>query len=104
MPDFDRQKWNARYANETAAPREYSRLTATLAGWLPRGGRALDVAGGAGRHSIWLAQRGLDVTLADISENGLRIAETRAAEAGVRIRTQLIDLAVEPFPVGPWDV
>ncbi len=31
-----------------------------------RAGKALDIAAGAGRHSIWLAERGWDVTAVDI--------------------------------------
>jgi SAM-dependent methyltransferase len=72
--------------------------------YLPRRGRALDVAGGAGRHGIWLAQRGLDVTIADISARGLALAREEAAAAGVRITTLETDLELAPFPTGPWDL
>src|SRR5581483_179489 len=34
-------------------------------------GRALDVAGGTGRHSLWLAERGWDVTMVDVSDVGV---------------------------------
>ena len=37
-------------------------------------GKALDVAGGVGRHAIWLAQRGWQVRLMDISEVGIQQA------------------------------
>jgi tellurite methyltransferase len=37
----------------------------------PHGGSALDLAGGAVRHAIWLAQPGWEVTLIDISETGV---------------------------------
>jgi SAM-dependent methyltransferase len=67
---------------------------------LPRAGRALDVAGGGGRHAIWLARRGLDVTLVDISPVALAIA--RAAEP--RLATLALDLDEAPLPVGPWDL
>jgi len=42
-------------------------------------GTALDVAGGAGRHSIWLAQRGWRAKLLDISDAGVRLAEKSAS-------------------------
>jgi tellurite methyltransferase len=45
-------------------------------------GSALDLAGGVGRHSIWLAQRGWRVKLLDISEVGIRQAEENAARTG----------------------
>jgi SAM-dependent methyltransferase len=62
------------------------------------------VAGGAGRQSIWLAQRGLEVTLADVSSNGLAVARARAQEANVPLATLQTDLQDAPFPPGPWDL
>ena len=43
-------------------------------------GIALDVAGGVGRHAIWLAQRGWRVKLVDISEVGVKQAEENAKQ------------------------
>ncbi|MDX1947041.1 MAG: class I SAM-dependent methyltransferase [Pirellulaceae bacterium] len=104
MPAFDRNKWNAKYAAGEQSPREPSAVLTRLADYLPKSGRAIDIAGGAGRHGIWLAQRGLDVTIADISPVGLEIARRRAAEAGMTIRTLEVDLEASPFPPGPWDL
>jgi len=44
-------------------------------------GNALDVAGGSGRHSVWLAQRGWRSKLLDISDVGVRLAEKNASRA-----------------------
>jgi SAM-dependent methyltransferase len=44
-------------------------------------GLALDVAGGAGRHAIWLASRGWKVRIIDISGVGLQLARENAAKA-----------------------
>ena len=73
---------------------------------LPRAGRALDIAGGTGRHAIWLAQRGLAVTLADVSDEAMRLAgaAARAAGAAPGIELLRIDLEHEPLPDGPWHV
>jgi SAM-dependent methyltransferase len=103
MPEADRTKWDARHRAEGGSS-EPSRYLASLDALLPRAGRALDVAGGAGRNAIWLARRGLAVTLVDISPVGLAIAGARAREAGVEIVTHAMDLAREPLPAGPWDV
>ena len=103
MSDFDRQKWNAKYKAEDA-PREPSHGLVALARFLPKSGRALDIACGAARHGIWLAQRGLDVTAADISAVALKLAQERAAERGVTITPLEIDLEQQPFPAGPWDL
>jgi tellurite methyltransferase len=45
-------------------------------------GSALDLAGGVGRHAIWLAQRGWQVKLLDISDVGIRRAAENAARTG----------------------
>ena len=103
MSDAERTKWNARYAADGAA-RDPSRLVLDLDLILPRTGRALDLAGGGGRHAIWLARRGLDVTIADIAEEGLAIARATASQAGVDLKTIALDFETDPFPQGPWDL
>lgn len=104
MSEFDRTKWDGKYADPEFAPREPSALLLLLEQFLPRQGRAIDIAGGAGRNAIWLAERGLDVTIADVSSVGLALAASRAAEAGVTVRTVCTDLEEQPFPPGPWDL
>ncbi len=42
-------------------------------------GLALDIAGGVGRHAIWLAQRGWRTRLIDISDVGIGLAEKNAS-------------------------
>ncbi len=44
-------------------------------------GRALDVAGGVGRHTLWLADRGWQVKLIDVSDVGVEAARRNAANA-----------------------
>jgi 2-polyprenyl-3-methyl-5-hydroxy-6-metoxy-1,4-benzoquinol methylase len=48
----------------------------------PPGARVLDIGGGPGRYSIWLAEQGYKVTLADLSPELLAMAKEKAAEAG----------------------
>jgi 2-polyprenyl-3-methyl-5-hydroxy-6-metoxy-1,4-benzoquinol methylase len=84
MSDADRQKWDARYAQPAAAPRDPEPFLLELDHLLPRSGRALDVAGGAGRNAIWLARRGLDVTLVDISAVGRTMPERRRRKLAYR--------------------
>jgi len=103
MPLFDQQKWDAKYAAENV-PREPSAVLRSLESLLPTRGRAIDVAGGAGRNALWLAQRGLQVTVADVSPQGLAMAQERAVRAGVSISPLQIDLEESPFPAGPWDL
>lgn len=79
-----RQRWDERYAN--FAPQERGEPTPfvkTCLPQLPRQGSALDVAAGTGRHSLALAQHGLQVDAVDISAQGLHIAQQRALAAGL---------------------
>lgn len=104
MSEDDRERWNARWrarAQEVSAP---SSWIVSLDPILPRRGRALDVAGGSGRNAVWLAGRGLEVAIADVSEEGLALAAVAARDAGVTIDTRLVDLEEESLPAGPWDL
>ena len=103
MPAEDRQKWNARYQAQ-AGPREPSAFLKSLAALLPRTGRALELAGGLGAEACWLAKRGLDVTLVDVSDVALSRAAELARAGGVVLRLQPLDLELEPLPPGPFDV
>jgi tellurite methyltransferase len=62
-------------------------------------GSALDLAGGVGRHAIWLAQRGWLVKLLDISEVGIRQAEENAARTGTAssISVKACDLSTAQY-------
>ncbi len=102
MPQADRDKWNTRY-REQAPTSEPSRILTQFANALPSKGRVLDVAGGAGRHAVWLAQQGMDVTLCDVSSEALLHANALASERGVEIQTLEHDLETLGLPPGPWD-
>jgi tellurite methyltransferase len=60
-------------------------------------GSALDIAGGVGRHAIWLAEHGWRVKLVDISGVGIALARENAArtDAGSAIITERRDLNTE---------
>ncbi|MGH8910919.1 MAG: class I SAM-dependent methyltransferase [Acidimicrobiia bacterium] len=97
-----RGRWNRRHA--TGSIGSPSRFLTSLAPLLPGTGTAIDVAGGTGRNALWLAERGLDATLVDISEVGLATALTEASNRGLKLTTLRADLESEPFPAGVWDV
>src|SRR5262245_7320370 len=77
------QRFNKLYAGPSslfsAAPNAF--LERAIAGLRP--GRALDVAMGQGRNTIFLAKQGWDVTGYDIADTGLEAARTAAEKAGV---------------------
>jgi tellurite methyltransferase len=68
-------------------------------------GRAMDIAMGAGRNAIYLAQRGYDVTGIDLSPESVVEALKKAREAGVSINAVVEDLE-ETYRIEPdhWDV
>ncbi len=106
MPDNRRALWDERWRagrEGCTAERGPSPFLVAQGDLLPRHGRALDVAGGAGRNAVWLARQGLEVTLADFSPVALALARRSAAEAGVDLQLAEIDLTAAPLPAGPWD-
>jgi tellurite methyltransferase len=104
MSRADADRWNARYRAGEAQGAAPSPFLLSLEPLLPRAGRALDVAGGAGRNALWLAARGLTVTLVDIAEEGLALARAAAAGRGLPLETLCADLEEAPLPDGPFDL
>jgi len=107
MSETDRRKWDARYRDGSYAGREHP--SAFLAEWEPRlpHGRALDVACGAGRNSLFLATTGRQVDAVDISASGLERGRQAAARRGLRIGWQQADLEADggnALPAGPYDL
>ncbi|HEX4067195.1 MAG TPA: methyltransferase domain-containing protein [Acidobacteriaceae bacterium] len=80
----ERERWNAKFlAGEAQKTEPNQRVVEACSGLTP--GRALDLAGGAGRHAIWLAQRGWQATLADVADEGLAVAQRRAEAHGIAV-------------------
>ena len=78
MSEADRTKWDQRY--KVGAYRERTHATKLLSDFLVNlsVSNALDVACGAGRNSLFLAEQGMDVIGLDISYEALRRAEKSA--------------------------
>jgi 2-polyprenyl-3-methyl-5-hydroxy-6-metoxy-1,4-benzoquinol methylase len=102
--EADRIKWNQRFASqpsflsERPSPflaREIERILGLISGR-----RALDIACGEGRNSVFLAQQGFQVTGLDISDVGLEKARQRAAAAGVTVDYRRVDLEGYRFTEG----
>ncbi len=104
MSDTEREHWDHRYATEGARSTDPAAFLMEVVDRFPVGSRILDVGGGSGRNAIWLAQRGHDMTIADISEPGLELARRAATEAEVDLTTIAMDFDDAPMPAGPWDV
>lgn len=108
--DDERKRWNQKYLEARTAsgmvpdPFLVSAFSEYIRPLFPCGGRALDLAGGAGRHGIWLAQRGWEVTLIDISETGVEQARQNAGPLATQIHFVVDDLTRYKASQTPFDV
>jgi tellurite methyltransferase len=101
--DPARTMWNDRHTDRGRVA-EPARFLIERAHLLPAGGRALDVAGGLGRNAIWLADRGFDVTLLDVSDVAVEGARAAAAEVGATLTAVRTEVTPDTVPDGPFDV
>jgi SAM-dependent methyltransferase len=81
----DSQHWDERYSGTDFVPntRPNQFVAAELADLAP--GRALDLAAGAGRNTVWLAERGWRVSAVDFSPVGLDHGRKLSAARGVDV-------------------
>ena len=93
-------RWDARYQGgglpwDTGQP-EPVLVSALAEGTIaPAPGRVLEVGCGTGTNSVWLAQRGFEVTACDIAPTAVERGRAKAAAAGVVVRWH-----VGSFPEG----
>ncbi len=97
--------WNQRFANsDYLFGTEPNAYLLAQARHLPASGRALCVADGEGRNSVWLARRGLQVDAFDIAAVGVAKARKLAADAGVQVDYAVADCDTLTWPVARYDV
>jgi len=94
--EADRIKWNERFGAEGSYLGEHpspflARETERILSLAP-GRRALDVACGEGRNSIYLARRGFRTTGLDISDVGIAKAARQAHAEGLEVEFHRVDL------------
>ncbi len=92
--------WDERYSRGENLSDEPHPLIVEWAAKL-QPGRALDVACGAGRHAIYLAERGWQVTAVDSSRVAIEILQRRASDRGVAIDARVADLERGEFVIEP---
>jgi SAM-dependent methyltransferase len=100
-----RESWNRRYAeaderHATPVPNRF--LVAEIADLPP--GRALDLACGAGRNAVWLAERGWQVTAVDFSTAGLALARDLGATRGANVNWMEGDVVDWTPPASAFDL
>src|SRR5437899_4940942 len=95
MTDWDRRYREGEHVRDEPHP--------LITGFAPKitPGSALDVACGTGRHAIWLARRGWQVTAVDSSRTAIDILGQRASEKGLVVSTVLADLERHEFVIEP---
>ena len=103
--DPSRERWNRRWAGEervhaSTAPSRF--LVAEVAGLRP--GAALDLACGAGRNAVWLAEQGWRVTAVDFSAVALRMARGLEAERRVSVEWVEADVLAWMPPARAYDL
>ena len=100
--DSDRDLWNQRYLDGFYSDRQHP--TQLLADWielLPTG-RALDVACGSGRNTVFLADQGYQVLGLDIADVALEQAKSKQCKGLVEF--QAVDLEEDLPDIGTFDL
>jgi len=96
----DAQEWDSRYAGAdrvwSAAPNAW--VAAAIGAWFT--GRALDLGTGEGRHSVWLAALGWQVTAVDFSLAGIERGRRGAQDVGVEVDWVVADVRAWEPPHG----
>jgi tellurite methyltransferase len=64
-------------------------------------GTAIDLACGAGRNALYLAERGWIVTAIDGSEKAIELLKKRSGARGLKIQTEVADLTAPDFTMPP---
>ena len=104
-PDAELERWNGRFAAEDyvfgTAPNAFLAAQASL---LTPGMRALCIADGEGRNSVWLARQGLQVTAFDFSPVGIAKARKLAERFGAKVDYRLSGVDAWHWDAQPYDV
>lgn len=101
MSEADRNKWQGRYLDsrpvtELEPDEELLRYRRDL----PASGRALDLACGLGKNSLYLAQHGLQVNAVDISQNALDRLMQSAVNMGLDARIEPLCVDLDAYRLG----
>ena len=95
--------WDTRHREVLHEPRACTVLR-QHAEYLPRRGRALDLACGRGGNALWLARRGLTVHAWDYSEAGIRSLSAEAEKRRLAVRTEVRDVVLKPPEAERFDL
>lgn len=100
MRDF----WESRYADaQFAYGTDPNAFLAAQAHRLAPKSSVLVVGDGEGRNGVWLAERGMEVTSVDYSQQGILKTQQLAARRGVNVTTLCQDLIQWRWPLAAYD-
>ena len=101
----DKEKWDAKYSDDDRISAKIpSDWLTTHTGLLCGKGKALDIAAGEGRNSIFAASLGYEVICMDISEVALSKARALASQKNVKITILSADLDKSSLPKNEYDL
>ncbi len=99
------ERWQARFSEPGYAfGKEPNYFLTSCAQLLPRSGLALAIADGEGRNGTWLAEQGLEVLSIDFSPSAQTKARALAAERGVKVNFEIVDVHTWEYPEAAFDV
>jgi tellurite methyltransferase len=110
---MDLHDWNKRYRlrerpaedlDATPTPLLVETASAVAPGKAPK--KALDLACGAGRNALWLAEHGWEVTAVDGAQAAIEILQSRASDRSPKINAIVANLEKSEFEIEPshWDL
>ncbi len=93
-------KWDERYKQGEHLNDKPHPLVMEFAAKL-KPGRALDMACGVGRHALYLAERGWQVTAVDSSNVAIEMLLERASKLSLQVDARVADLETGEFVIEP---
>ncbi len=103
MSELDRKKWQKKYEEQPQLlTREEPAVFVRRYALEGEGKRAVDLACGGGRNTLWLARHGYEVDALDISETAIEALEKRSE--GLPVHPKVVDLDSYRPPKGRYDL
>ena len=108
-PEMEIQGWDERYRTGERAKEDLEAapnpVLVEAAGKLPPG-KALDLACGAGRNALWLAEHGWEVTAVDGAPGAVELVRSRASKRGLIVDARIANLEKQEFAIAEssWDL
>jgi SAM-dependent methyltransferase len=104
-----RSHWDLKYEQgltslEQPDPFFVSAFNQFVADQFPNGATVLDLAGGIGRHALWLAKKNWQVTVVDISEVAIQKLDAKARLLDLALSLFALDASEYPFEAASFDL